>query len=294
MTGFREVAAADYHADRVADGPTLSASVAKAIVGQSPWHGWLRHPRLGAGAAESTPDQDRGTLLHALTLEKGREQVVAVAAKDFRTKLAQEIRDRARAEGKTPVLAAEFDAALETAGAIRAAVAAETGVDLLAEGRREQVVVWEEATAHGVIRCRGMLDWSRFSARDGLVLDLKTCQDAHPRACAAHVLKYGHHLQAAAYASGVAKVLPDLEGRVDFAWVFVEVVPPPRRAVVTVARPDGLMQELGRSRWRRACETWAKCLKENHWPAYESAGGHRLEAPAWAVREELGEDFAVL
>ena len=45
--------ARDYHADP-GETPTLSASIAKRIVNESPLHAWLKHPRLGGLPDEPT------------------------------------------------------------------------------------------------------------------------------------------------------------------------------------------------------------------------------------------------
>lgn len=293
---FLQMSAADYHADKVADVPTLSASVAATMVRQSAYHAWLRHPKLGGVASESTPDQGRGTAIHALVLDTGIEQIEIIGAENYRTKIAQEARDAAIAKGKTPMLSRELDDARQVAAAIRERLL-ELGVTLSGPPdlvRNEQVAVWTEDTPAGPVLCRGMMDNVALDAPEvvaaaGRVLDLKTCRSAHPKACSSHVVEYGYDLQAAAYLSAVENVRPDLAGRVDFVWAFVEELPAdsPRRVAVTLARPDGALAELGRVRWARACECWARCLSTGRWPDYTAGGAVRLEAPAWILKEEL-------
>ena len=61
----------EYHSDPC-DSPSLSASIAQTIVLESPAHAWLQHPRFGGKQIEPTKEMDRGTLVHALLLGKGR------------------------------------------------------------------------------------------------------------------------------------------------------------------------------------------------------------------------------
>lgn len=280
-----DLPASAYHADPCGR-PSLSSSVAATLIRQSPYHAWLRHPKLGGVAGEPTRETDRGSLIHALVLGAGVGCGVEIVPFDsYRTRAAQELRDAARDGGLIPVLEREYADAAAVAGAIVAGMG-EAGVAYTG-GLAEHTIVWDEPTAAGPVLCRGMMDLLHPDA--GLILDLKTCRTAHPKACAAHVAEYGYDIQAAAYTSAVEKIRPDLAGRVDFAWVFAEELPAgsPRRVILTVARPSGEMREYGRLRWGRACEAWAACLRDDHWPGYGTEE-IRLDPPAWAMSEEVG------
>lgn len=278
-----------YHADDIGeDRPSLSSSLARTLITESPKHGWYRHPKLGNVARTSTAEQERGTLIHSLILQPddALNQIVLIAADNFKTKAAQEARDGARAQGMIPVLEKHFEEACNVAEAIRHALAA---ADLALTGQSEVVAVWEEETARGPILCRGMLD-HLFLDR-GVIIDLKTCSCAHPLQLGRRLIEHGYDIQYAAYTSAYRKLRPDLAGREDFLWVFVEELPEefPDRVMVTFGRPDGILREHGRSRWARACETWARCLRDNHWPGYAERPV-TIEAPSWAIKQELGAE----
>lgn len=281
-----EMDAAAYHADLIADAPTLSASVASTLIRSSPYHAWLRHPKLGGTPRESTQEMDRGTILHGLvfgTLD--RESVKVIEADNYRTKAAQDARDYARDRGAIPVLSREMDGYRALADAIGEAMAV-SGIRL--DGESEKVALWEEECELGPVQCRGRLDHVTIGIDSATIYDLKTCRSAHPRACERHVIEYGYDIQRAAYVSAIERIHPDLAGRVRFVWLFVEEVESPAGkpgVVLTVAEASGAMRELGESRWRRAVEKWAKCLLSNKWPAY---GTVRLDAPDWALKEEMG------
>ncbi len=281
---LKEMSAAEYHADPCPT-PSLSASVATAILTRSPYHAWLRHPKLGGVSLEPTREMGRGTIIHALVLGTPCP-VETIAADNYRTKAAQEQRDAAAAAGRVPLLAREYDEALATADAVLVALR-EQGVVLA--GISEQAAFWREETPSGPVLCRGLLDHTVLTDAGGVIYDLKTGATADPRHLGRKCLDYGYDVQAAAYTSALEQVRPDLAGRVEWRWLFVEELPAgsPRRVLLTVARPSGLMREHGRARWARACVTWAACLRDDHWPGYATEPV-AIDPPAWAAAEELG------
>lgn len=280
---FIEIDAANYHADQVgATVPTLSASVAGTLVKKSPKHAWRQHPALGGRGRvrKSSDEQAQGTLIHALVLGKGLDQVEIIDAKDYRSKAAQELRDSAEAAGKTPILVHKLAPMQKTAYDIVAAIE-DAGFNL--GGISEAVATWTEDTEAGPVLCRGMMDHVHVS--DGVIIDLKTCHNAHPRSCESHILEYGYDLQRAAYVSALGKINPDVEGRIVYKWVFAEI-DGGELIDVSIAEASGTLRELGAARWKRACETWAVCLRDNYWPGY--GGAVLLEAPVYAMKEEMG------
>lgn len=276
---------AKYHADQIgADRPTLSSSIATTLIQRCPIHARNEHPKFGAAPRESTPAMARGTLIHSLVLEPddAADQIVVVEADSYRTLVAKEARDQAVRDGKTPILVGEIAEANRVADAIRDAIAKE-GIKL--NGVSEAVVVWEEETPHGPVLCRGMMDHLVCDGPD--IIDLKTCRSAHPNDIAKSVTDHGYDLQWAAYTSAIDKLYPDLAGRSRFTWLFVEELSG-GRVIVTPARPDGMMRELGRAKWARACEVWARCLRDNHWPGYVE-GVASISPRPWELKDELGE-----
>jgi hypothetical protein len=284
-----DVSPAEYHADPAPD-PSLSASIARLMLERSPRHARLAHPRLGGQSVEPTASQDRGSLLHRLVLGRGAD-IDVIEAADWRTKAAQEAREQARASGRIPILAHAMQAAKEAAEAIARELRA-LGIDLA--GQSEVALLWQEAAEHGTIWCRGMLD--HVVERDGrlLILDLKTCESAHPEACMRTAINFGYDIQCEAYTRVAEMAWPEWAGRVDFLFVFAEHAPPHG---VTVARLDALMLQRGRRRWAAAVETWSRCLATDTWPGY-AAAPTTLLSPAWLLYRESeaaearGEDFS--
>lgn len=266
-----------YHADPCPQ-PSLSSSIAHTIVSKSPKHAYLAHPRLGGSPKAPTKSMDHGSLVHALLLGKGRD-ILIVDAPDWRKKETQEERDRARAEGKIPCLFDSFERAKETEKELRSEL---ERFEITLDGVSEMAAFWQETADDGtIVDCRAMFDhWTRARAQ---ALDLKTSRSAHPDACAQSMVEYGYDLQQAAYKSALGKIFPDLVGRIEYLNLFAEVEPP---YCVTPASSAGTLRELGESKWRRAINLWAKCVREKQWPGYVS-GVVRLEAPLWALKREL-------
>lgn len=269
-----DMKAAEYHADpcRV---PSLSSSLAKVVVTRSMRHAWLRHPKMGGRQIEPTEDMDTGSLAHAIMLGEGRE-IVAVDAKDWRTNVAKEAREAARAEGKNPVLARKLDDARFLVDSLQANL---SDMGIVLNGASELVVLWSEDTASGECSCRGMLDhWIESEAH---IYDLKFTDDANPEYLPSHVVSMGYDIQGAAYTSAVEAAAPWLTGRVRFTRLFCEL----ETGVIVPDEQRGAMAELGRSRWARACERWARALRDRSFPGYVTAPT-TIEPTTFALERE--------
>lgn len=270
--------------------PSLSQSIAGKILSRSPLHGWSAHPRLGGAPTQDVDEEDdeeaekptdaldQGKLLHKLMLGKGVE-VVIVHADSFRTKVAKAVRDEARALGKLPIIVSKYEALVRSAEILRARCA-NAGYPLT--GESEVAIEWTEQGNNGPVVCRCRMDHVFLS--EGRILDIKKIRNAHPRKAARNFIDYGYDIQFAAYRRAVSALHPELRGRVDFTFLYMELEPP---FVVVPAKPDGAFREIGENRWLAAVKVWEHCLATKHWPSY-SDRVVTLEAPAYVVAEHLG------
>lgn len=276
LIGPQDWSPAEYHRDPC-DEPSLSSSIAHTLVSKSPAHARLRHPRFGAERGERTDATTDGSLFHALVLGVGMEEIAIIDADNFRTKVAQAARDEAEAAGKTPVLARKRDAMQWVADNARARLRDRHGIDVDASGKgasAEQAIAWGE----GAVQCRALLDlWTGSE-----VIDLKSCDSAHPRAIQSHMVSYGYDIQAEAYTRG-AQAAFKLDRRPPMRFAFCELVAP---FAITVVRLAPSMEELGGLRWARALELWAACVRSGVWPEYVD-GEAVIEAPAWALQSAM-------
>lgn len=253
--------------------PSLSQSIAHTLVTRSPLHAWSQHPRLGAAPREPSKETDEAEIIHSLLLGKGG-QVEILKFDNYRTKDAQTQRDAAREAGRVPLLERQYEGIVTASTAIVQRLA-ERGIVL--DGESEVAIEWEEPSQYGPVLCRGKLDHLKRPQ----IIDVKKILSADPGTCAAHVARYGYDIQDAAYTSAVQQLHPELAGRTDFLFVFVEIEPP---YDVNPVRLDAVFKARGKQRWERAKNLWAMCLRDNRWPGY-SQGIGVLDAPGWMVAQ---------
>lgn len=258
------------------------------------------------GAEDISDDRqkrrDRGTIQHALLLGKGGERLVVVPiaklAKNgaYGTAESKALRDGARAAGRVPIKEHELPLHERTAGSIRA--------QLVAAGHRfdgvsELAIEWHEATPHGPVQCRCMMDhviaWAWRdddpphvvdirdpAARAATIYDLKI-GIANPRRVERSADDQGHAIQAAAYPRALAALVPRLAGRIEFRFLFCE---PLRPFAVWDPTLAGTFAEIGARRWLRAVRAWGEGLATGHWPAYRTPEHVELSASTWTLRQE--------
>jgi len=276
----------EYHADPC-ERPSLSASIAATLVNRSPAHAWLEHPRLGGVGIEPTRAMDMGSLVHRLVLGIGPD-VAVIDADDWRSKAAREARDEARAAGRLPVLRRQMQEAEAMATCLRQSLE-RLHPPIVLDGVSEICITWQEDSASGPVLCRAMLDQLVIDGGGrATIYDLKTTHSARPKDCERRALDMGYDIQQAAYCRGLLRARPELAGRIDFVFLFLESSPP---HCVTPARLGGILEDLGEQKWRRAVEMWARCTKDNHWPGYVD-GPVSLNAPPWALNEEMDREAA--
>jgi hypothetical protein len=280
--GIVDISAADYHADKVADAPSLSASVANILLNCSPLHAWHAHPRLNPDFVRE--DEDRfsvGTVAHALFLQ-GEDVAVVVDAADWRTKAAKEERDAARAAGQVPLLAHQWDAVRTMVDAIRVQVDRfPISPPLFTNGKPERTLVWEEPS--GVVG-RARADWLHL---DGSAIDdLKTTgASASPEAWSRTMLGFGADVQQAWYQRGARALM--LGDTPEFRFVAVETRPPHALTVFSLA-PDALAAANAKVEY--ALMTWRQCLASGDWPGYPRRVCY-IQSPAWAENQWAEREY---
>lgn len=280
MNGILDLPADEYHADTVADVPTLSCSVAKLLCSRSPLHAFTAHPRLNPNYKPVHAEKfDLGQAAHQVILE-GEASVEVIDATDWRTNAAKDARDAARAAGKVPLLEAQWQETQAMVAATREQLA-ELDVDPLpfTGGKPEQTIVWEE---DGGVVCRARLDW----LHDGgaFVSDLKTTsRSANPDEFTRSIFSMGYDIQVAAYTRAVERTTGVTA---EFRFVVVETAPPYALSVIALG-PAALT--IAEKKWRYAVETWRRCLERDEWSGYPTRIAY-AELPAyeearWLERE---------
>ena len=276
MTASRLDVTPDQYLADPCDAPSLSPSIAKILIGKSPLHAWTEHPKLGNMPRPASAAMNQGQLIHALLLNQ-EDRLVSIKADDFRTKQAQEARDAATAEGKTAVLEHVYADAYKVCIELRF-ILAEQGVEL--QGDNEVAISWQEGDAH----CRTMIDYVDFDLAQ--TIEIKTISSADSGTCSRQSFSLGYDIQYAAHIAALNALRPDLAGRWDYRFAFIEmdvkrglILPP---YSVVCRQPDGAFEEMGLRRWAQAVKLWSSCIKSNNWPGYDVTP---LTLPGWAMAQ---------
>jgi len=255
---------ADYHADPVPGG-SLSSSGAKKLIAKTPLH--FKHDQQHATHKDVF---DYGTAAHSIILEVDESGLVEVEADDWRTKAAREAKDKAYAEGKTPLLTKDIAQVRAMAEAIRTHPEASY---LLQDGKPEQSAFWQHETGVGL---RARFDWLPNKRGAGLIIpDFKTAVSAEPGEFARSAASYGYHQQAAFYCDA-AKAL-DLSPDPVMLFVVQEKTAPYAANVIEIHEDD---INNGRALNEKAIRLFQECTLKNEWPGYRMGDPVRL--PKWS------------
>lgn len=270
--GVYPIAPEVYHRDELTPEPSLSSTLARIVVNRSPLHAWTAHPRLNPHHEPTEKAAfDIGRVCHTLLLGKGAE-IAPVEADNWTTKAAREARDEARAEGMTPVLAAQLEAATAMAEIARERIIAFGGNF---ERHRNELAAFAQIDG---VWCRAQMDHVPADPR-GPIWDYKTCEDASPDACVRAVSSYGYDVQAAHYLA-VWKVATG-EDR-GFRFVFQEKAAPHEVSVVELHAGDDEADWMldAQHKCAEARRIWGECLRSGNWPGYPPRIAV-LGAPTW-------------
>lgn len=273
--GVYDLPAHTYHADPVPGG-SLSASAARKLLPPScpaRFRYWVDFGQ------EPKAEFDFGHAAHAEALGVG-EPIHVIDADDFRTKAARAERDAAYADGRTPILAHEYERVQAMATALREHPVAGS-LFHPDRGRPEQSVFWTDPRT-GIWR-RAMLDWlpHPVDRQRFIVSDYKTCTSADPEAISRAMHSYGYCQQADWYLDAVAAAGLTARDEAAFLFVFQEKQPP---YLVTVAQPDPEALLWGSRLNAKAIDVYAHCAATGHWPGYAD-DVISVGLPIWATRQ---------
>lgn len=223
---------------------------------------------------------DLGKVAHRLVLGAGTT-IVVVDAADWRTNAAKEKRDEARADGKTPILAAEYKIVEEMAAAIRTH---ELAVALLdgEHGIPERSLFWEDAQTGVTLRARP--DWLSLAPTASgrlIVPDYKTAKSAARPAFEKAAFDYGYFCQADWYPTGIKAL--GLADDVVLVFIVQETEPP---YLVNLVEPSSLSLMWAAEQNRAAIDLYATCVADNHWPGF-GPEPELISLPGWVERDYL-------
>jgi hypothetical protein len=269
-TGWHELSDESYHADPC-PAPSLSSSLANKVINKSLMHAWRACPRSPVFEAMALGSAaDRGSAAHAILF--GGKAIEIIEADDWRTQVAREAREIARAKGRIPMLSKDV---ADLSGMIEPA---RQRFQDLHRGAFlcEQSAIWR-SFPRGWRRAR--ID--TVSTDRCLIVDYKTTEGlVDAVSCERRIADMGLQIQAAAYVEAVEMLHPELQGRVRFIFQWQE-----QKAPYALSPPIEMSEAfmaLGRAQWQAACLLWDKALKHQAFPGY-SAHRHFACPPAWEL-----------
>ena len=251
------VSALDYHADRIADRASLSSSLAKVIVEQTPKMAWLGHPRLNPAFKVEHDDRfNLGDAVHDWLSSGGARVRVIAGFSDYKKEAARTERDEIREAGAVPLLEHQADAVNAIVSSVRHELARRE-IDL---GAQEAVFVAED---HGIL-LRAMMDsWHPPFVNDFKISAINLANDF---TVGSHIADLGYDLRAWFYLRVASLVFPEWAGRLRYRWIFVEKDEPHG---VRIVEADATQLEMGRRKGSHALGLWQNCIATGQWPHLE-------------------------
>ncbi len=296
--GLHRISADRYHSDPMRE-PSLSSTLARLMIGQSPLHAWTASPRLNPNfEPKDTKVFDIGRGFHREVLGAGEEflaipEVLLAKNGAASTTEAKAFIEECRAAGITPVKAAEAAEIKAMADSARRCL---ESMSMEIDPAHSEIAVLAEIDD---VMCRALID--NIPVNKPYLVDLKSTTDASPDACVRAVVNYGLDLQIAHYldchyaATGERRTM---------RLVFVEKAPPYEVGVVELydgrhiadltdpARDADWMQDA-HEKARDARYLWRRCLDANRWPGYPRqvavVGAPAFHRQKWAGRPAIPE-----
>jgi hypothetical protein len=274
-----DVTETEYHADELLPVPTLSSTLARLILAQSPLHAWTAHPRLNpAWQPTEKKTFDIGRAAHRAVLGAGGDYVaypseLLASNGAASTKEAKSWAEEQRAEGRTPLKADEVDLVGDMADAVRLQLD-RMGISL--DPARSELSALAEVDG---VWCRARFDNVPADPRLP-IYDLKSTTDASPEVLASTIASWGYDVQAAHYLA-VWKAATGEDRK--FRIIFVEKSAPFGVSVAELYRKPG-----DEADWfdhadalaRDARRIWGECLTSGRWPGYPARVA-MIGAPGW-------------
>jgi hypothetical protein len=271
---YPDLSEASYHADPVPGGSLSSTGARKLLPPSCPAR--FRYERDHPAAPSE--QMELGTAAHRLILGVGAE-IAVIPAENWRTNAAKAEADEARAEGRVPLLTADYAKVRAMAEALRANDLARFLLSRERGGYPEQSLFGTDPETG--VWCRVRLDWMPDeNSQRPIIADYKTAESCHPEAFARSAARYGYHVQEVFY----RRLYAQLTGRAaDFLFVVQEKQPP---YLVNVCQLGDPSVAAGETLVRRALERYRDCTESGLWPGYDADtedGIAHIDLPRWAM-----------
>lgn len=269
------MANAEYHAHA-----SISSSQLKDVL-RSPAHFYAKYVAPDREVKQPTDSMILGSAVHALFLEPDifDDEFATSPVFDRRTKAGKQdfVKFQAESYGKT-ILTPEQK---ETAQRMASSLVSHPVNQIIMQGNgfRESSIFYVDMESG--LDCRVRPDYHIPPCEEwvnGLVLDLKTCDDARPAAFARSIANFNYHTSAAMYCDGF-QAYYNTPNPPDYIWLVIER---DRPFACAAYQADEAILFIGHSKKRQALELIADCKRMNQWPSY-SPRIESIALPAWAI-----------
>lgn len=228
---------------------------------------------------KETPAMRIGSIFHGMVLEPEFTHIAVAPVCDKRTKEGKAIFAEFEANNSRSVIVTADEG--EMLNGMVASVMAHPKASILLSGPgiAEGSAFWHDERSGELCRCRP----DKYRQDLGIIVDLKSTEDASPAGFARSIWKYAYHRQAALYMDGVEAATGDIIR--GFVFVACEKTPP---YAVGVYQLDMQGEEAGRVSYKTLLLDLADCKASRKFPAY-SAKIETISLPAYAVKEVYDE-----
>lgn len=260
--------------------PAISSSQLKEAL-RSPAHYFAKYLADDRERSEATANMQLGSAVHVLFLEPAiaNSELATAPECDRRTKVGKEAwaAFNEAAAGKIILTSDQMKDAEAMASSLRAHPINQIVME--GKGYREASIFYRDLESD--LACRVRPDYHIPPCAEwenGLIIDLKTTDDARPSAFARTVANFGYHTSAAMYCDGF-QAYYGTEKPPEFLWLVIERSRPYACAAYQ-ASEETLF--AGHAKKREALELIAHCQRLGHWPSY-SPRIEPIALPTWAI-----------
>lgn len=228
----------------------------------------------------STPSLEFGAAFHCFVLEPdlfAEEYFILPEDFNLRTKdnkaMYQAIKDR----GQKPIAYADYLTIVE----MNKAINTNKYVAQLLKGEHETSYYWQDETTGINISCRPDSRRLLKGGDEGIIVDLKTCENAETEAFMKDAIKFNYDLQSYMYKEGVEKI-----EKVPHRFIFIAVEKKPPFAF-NILEADDLFVQHGRDKFREYLGILKECQDTNNFYAYNGADQEitQLGLPAYILKD---------
>ncbi len=267
---YTDLSSEDYHADK--HSISRSALMDFAV---TPHNYWAKHLNPDRPKKDATPAMLFGTAFHTLILEPkvfDAEYIMlpeAVKLKDVGRKdydAYKNIVEYIEKGNKKVLTAIEWNNLMAMKARLESN---EQAMNLIRDSRIENSFFWKDEDSGLMVKARPDI------LHPNMIVDLKTCADASPRACQRAMIEGGYHLQGAMIREAVSVLEAN---RIDVLINICIETKYPYNMSINIIEKEAI--DAGHDKFKRLLVELRHCLDNSEFPDY---GVNTISLPGWAI-----------